>query len=216
MSSPLRVIWILSKSLNLIGCHGNIKGKFSKKYSKIDSSEAVWGIKLKLCRIVSNNSLYKNTVFLLLLLKHFGCYDNLKIPLTYNGKTENWDLLCYLIADILTKVLQKCSWSSPLQTIWILSTWLILIGCHGNRNFNFSKKKKYSKIFFSEVIRGMKLKLCINVCVIMLYINYVFYCCCACGFIAMAILSFHRFIMGKVKVSLYFYLTLGILTKALQ
>ena len=29
-------------------------------------------------------------------------------------------------------------------------------------------------------------------------------------------LSFHRFIMGKVKVGLYFYLTLGILTKALQ
>ena len=50
----------------------------------------------------------------------------------------------------------------------------------------------------------------------MLYINYVFSCCCACGFIAMATLSFHRFIMGKVKVGLYFYLTLFILTKALQ
>ena len=34
-----------------------------------------------------------------------------------------------------------------------------------------------------------------------------FYCCCECGFIAMATLSFHRFIMGKVKVGLYFYLT---------
>ena len=30
------------------------------------------------------------------------------------------------------------------------------------------------------------------------------------------LLSFHRFIMGKVKVGLYFYLTVGILTKALQ
>ena len=76
--------------------------------------------------------------------------------------------------------------------------------------------KKYSKIFFSEVIRGMKLKLCINVCVIILYINYVLYCCCACGFVAMATLSLDRFIMGKVKGCLYFYLTLGILTKALQ
>ena len=28
---------------------GNIKGKFSKKYSKIFSSEIVMGIKLKLC-----------------------------------------------------------------------------------------------------------------------------------------------------------------------
>ena len=37
-------------------------------------------------------------------------------------------------------------------------------------------RKKYSKIFFSEVIRGIKMKLCINVCVIVLYINCVFYC----------------------------------------
>ena len=34
-------------------------------------------------------------------------------------------------------------------------------------------------------------------------------------FVAMATLSFHKFIMGKVKVDLYFDLTLGILTKAL-
>ena len=60
------------------------------------------------------------------------------------------------------------------------------------------------------------MKLCINVCVIILYTNYVFYCCWAYGFVAMATLSFHTFIMGKVKVGLYFYLTLGILTKALQ
>ena len=77
-------------------------------------------------------------------------------------------------------------------------------------------RKKYSKIFFSEVLRGMKLKLYVNVCVIILYIKSVFYRCCACGFVAMATLSFHKFIMGKVKVGLYFYLTLGILTKALQ
>ena len=24
---------------------------------------------------------------------HFGCYGNLKVALTYNGKSENWDLL---------------------------------------------------------------------------------------------------------------------------
>ena len=34
LSSPLRFIRILSKSLNLIGCHGNIKGKFLKKILK--------------------------------------------------------------------------------------------------------------------------------------------------------------------------------------
>ena len=123
LSSPLRFIWILSKSLNLIGCHGNIKCKFWKNIQKINSSETAWGIKLKLFRIVSNNSLYKNI-----------------------------EIYCFLTADILIKVLQKCSWRSPLQTIWILSKSLILIGCHGNLNVTFSKKK--SKLFVSEVIRG--------------------------------------------------------------
>ena len=30
LSSPLRFIWLLSKSLNLIGCQGDKKGKFRK------------------------------------------------------------------------------------------------------------------------------------------------------------------------------------------
>ena len=75
-------------------------------------------------------------------------------------------------ADILTKVLQKCSWSRPLPAIRILSKTLILVGCHANRKAKFSKK--YSQIFFSEVIRGMKLKLSIHVHDISLYINCVF------------------------------------------
>ena len=45
-------------------------------------------------------------------------------------------------ADILTKVLLKCFWSSPLPTIWILSKSLILIGDHGNRKAKLKKKKK--------------------------------------------------------------------------
>ena len=64
-----------------------------KKYSKVNSSEAVWGIKQKLCRMVSNISLYKRVVLLFPLLRHFGCYGNLKFSLTYNGKSENWHLL---------------------------------------------------------------------------------------------------------------------------
>ena len=83
-------------------------------------------------------------------------------------------IYCYLIADILTKVLQKCSLSGPLPTIWILSKSLNLIGWHGNRNTKFSQK--YSKIFleFLEAIRGMKLKLCRNVYNISPYENFFF------------------------------------------
>ena len=36
---------------------------------------------------------------------------------------------------------------------------------------------------------------------------FFFFCSCSCVLVAMATLSFHRFIMGKVKVGLYFYLT---------
>ena len=53
-----------------------------------------------------------------------------------------------ITADILTKVLLKCFWSSPLPAIWILSKSLILIGDCGNRKAKFSnqKKKKNRKI----------------------------------------------------------------------
>ena len=70
-------------------------------------------------------------------------------------------LYCCLIANILTKVLQRCSLSSLLPNIWILSKPLNLISCHGNQKDKFAKK--YSKIISSEAVRGMKLKLCRNI-----------------------------------------------------
>ena len=54
------------------------------------------GTKLKLCRNVCSVSLYKNGVFLLLLLMRFHCYGNLNSPVTYNGESENWPLLLCL------------------------------------------------------------------------------------------------------------------------
>ena len=76
--------------------------KFVKTYSKINTSEAVWGIKLKLCCIVSNISLYKK-IFLLPLFMHFGCYGNLVSINTMGIVTI--EINCYLTADILTNVL---------------------------------------------------------------------------------------------------------------
>ena len=40
LSSPPRFRHLLSKSLYSFGCYSNVKGKFSKKYSKIFFSEA--------------------------------------------------------------------------------------------------------------------------------------------------------------------------------
>ena len=78
-------IHLLSKLLSLIGCHGNLgshgnqKALFAKKYSKINSSEAIWGIMLKLCRNFHSISFYKSIVFffLLFLHMHFDCYGSL-------------------------------------------------------------------------------------------------------------------------------------------
>ena len=47
------------------------------------------------------------------------------------GKVEIGIYFC-VNADILTKVLQKCSLSSPLPSIRILFRWLILIGGRGS------------------------------------------------------------------------------------
>ena len=60
---PLPNIYFFSKPLNLISCHGNQKAKFSKKYLTLNSSEAILGIKLKLCRNIHSISLYKSIVF---------------------------------------------------------------------------------------------------------------------------------------------------------
>ena len=60
------------------------------------------------------------------------------------GKEEIGIYFC-VTADILTKVLLKCFWSSPLPTIWILSKSLILIGGHGNRKAKFSREREKKK-----------------------------------------------------------------------
>ena len=94
-SSPLTCISFFSNPLSLIGCHGDQKAKLANNIKKSSiSSEAIRGIKLKLCRTVHNISLY-NCVILLPLLMYFCCYDNLKCPLAYNGKSENWHLLLF-------------------------------------------------------------------------------------------------------------------------
>ena len=68
--------------------------------------------------------------FLLPLLMYFRCYGNLKFPLTYNGKSENWLLLlshCRYFDKPFTDM------TSPLPNISVLSKPLNLICCHGNR-----------------------------------------------------------------------------------
>ena len=59
LSSPPGFRQLLSKSLYSFGCYSNVKGKFSKKYSKIFFRR----MKLKLCIHAYDISLYKVCVF---------------------------------------------------------------------------------------------------------------------------------------------------------
>ena len=81
-----------------------------------------------------------------------------------------------------------------------------LIGCRGNIKSKFLKKKIFSKIFFSESIRKMKLKRSIQVYDISLCIN-----CVSCSGrtrtpVAMATYISHRLMMGKVEIDNIFCL----------
>ena len=88
------------------------------------------------------------------------------------GKVEIGIYFC-ATADILTKVLQKCSWSRRSSTNHMNFVQITdFDGGHGNR------KAKFSKLIFKNPLlrshKGMKLKLCIHVYDISLYINCVF------------------------------------------
>ena len=63
LSSPPRFRQLLSKSLFLFGCYSNVKGKFSKKYSKILLLRSCRRMKLKICIHAYDISLYKVCVF---------------------------------------------------------------------------------------------------------------------------------------------------------
>ena len=75
------------------------------------------------------------------------------------GKEEIDNFFC-LIWDIWIFFLQKCLLSSPLRFIQLLSKSVNLIGYWGGKKGQFFVK--CLKIFFSETIRGMQLKLGIH------------------------------------------------------
>ena len=72
-------------------------------------------------------------------------------PLTYNGKMKN-GIYCYVTADILTYVLQKCSLSSPLPNfgIAVCQNLLILMVAMA------TKRQICDKIFKNHLLRNHK------------------------------------------------------------
>ena len=129
----------------------------------------------------------------------FHCHGNLKVSIDF--KWEKWKLA--FISVLLQIFWQKFYRNVPGVVLYkpyefCPNCWFWLVAM-ATEMFNF--RKKIFKIFFSEVIRRMKLKLCINVCVIILYINCIFFLLLlGMWFRCYGNLNFHRFIMGKVKV----------------
>ena len=70
----------------------------------------------------------------------------------------------------------------------------------GPKKGQIFEKKKSLKIFFSETVCFMKLILCIHVPGISLYKKVVFCSSQIRTLVAMATFSFHRLVMGKVKI----------------
>ena len=164
-------------------------------------------MKLKLCRNIHSISLYKKYVFLLLLLMYFGCYGNLKFPLTCNGKNENWhDLLlsyCRYFGEKNQKYLNQTYNFSPNPTV------SLVVMATGRLNL----LKIFERINSSEFLRAIKLKLFRNVhsTYISLYKN-IFYCRCLSLWLLWQF-SFHRLLMGKIKFGFNCGLVVGILTE---
>ena len=96
-------------------------------------------------------------MFLSQLDKNSGCYMAASSCHWLTVWKMKIGIYPYFIADILTKLLLKCSLSSPLPNIQFLSTPLHKIGCHGNLKAKYAKQ--YSRINSSEAVRGIKLKL---------------------------------------------------------
>ena len=145
------------QSLNLIGCHRKtIKKSTPQKLKGEANAETL--------KIVYSISLYK-FMFLLPLLKYFGCYGNLKFPLTYNGKSEIWHLL-----------LSHCIYDKSFTELFLVlscnkhfNLWkpFNLIGCHGSQKAKFAKTNY--KINCWKDKWGIMLKLCRNILSISLY-----------------------------------------------
>ena len=135
---PNRWIWLVAMATETLNLRKNIQESSPQK----PLGGWSWS------RNVHSISRYKNYVFIAVAHVLSSLWQLIVSIDFYNGKVG---LYFYSTADILTKVFQKCSLSSPLPNIWILSKPLNLIGCHGNRKDKFTKK-----ILKNHILRSHK------------------------------------------------------------
>ena len=133
MSSPLRFIRLLSKSLDLIGLQGNIKGKFSIFFFKIlllrsrkEDEAETWHTCIGHCPL-QKFFFYSDRIRSLVAMSTYSFHRLIM------GKVEIGNFY-RLIGDNRILFLQKCLLNSSPHFIKLLLELLHLIGCQGNIN----------------------------------------------------------------------------------
>ena len=101
--------------------------------------------------------------------------------------------------------LQKCLLICPLYFRRLVKSAAFVIGCQGDKKGKFSREK----VFFSETVMAIKLKLGMHAQDIRLYISCVFCSGQIRTLVPMATYIFHRLIIGKVKL-LFFSVSMEI------
>ena len=135
----------------------------------------------------------------------FRCYSNLKFPLTYNGKSENWHLLPFHCRDFDKTFSEMFVEWSPTKHLLFDQTaqfdWL-------SRKPKGYIKKEYT--YINQLLRsymGYKAEILIA---LVSKKTSIFYCCCMSTFVTFATQSFHRLTMGKMKIGFNGSLIAGI------
>ena len=131
MRSSLQSISFLCKLLNLIGCPGNENAQIWDNI-KINSSEAIWPMKLKLCTDDLSVSFYQNTASIAVALAHLLLWQ---LIVSNNFWWKKWKTIFTAIP------LQACSLGSSFPNINFCANvyiWLVAIA---------TKSLKFGKIF---------------------------------------------------------------------
>ena len=126
---PNRWFWLVAMATEMLTFRKNIQNLLLKSH-KGDEAEI-------LQKCLWHWPLHK-LYFFIVVAHVFSLLWQLSFHILTMGKVEIGIYFC-VTADILTKVLLECFWSSPRQTIWIWSKSLILIAGHGNQKAKFLK-----------------------------------------------------------------------------
>ena len=116
------------------------------------------------------------------------------------GKVK-FGIYCYLIADILTKLFQKYLLSCPLTNRSFLSKQLKFIGCYCNQKAKSLKKylNQLLRSYMGDVFETFAEMFIAWTATKLLFFCLLF-CYCISTLVAMAIWSFHRLKMEKMKI----------------